>query len=148
MNKNVVSSDVPDIKSEASAWIAQLETGELSGADLDAFREWMSRSPRHAAEIRRLAELSMELNVLTEMAEPLREALLGYQPIVKTGFIRDVFKPVYVSVFLILAGVIFTLLYYRQQAEISTGEMLLVTTSIGEYRDLELPDGSKNHVEC
>ena len=38
MSKSVVSCDIRDIKSEASAWIAQLETGELSGADLEAFQ--------------------------------------------------------------------------------------------------------------
>ena len=143
MSKNVVSCDVPDIRSEASAWIAQLETGELSGADLDAFREWMSRSPRHAAEIKRLAELSMELNVLTEMAEPLREVLMEYQPIVKSGFIRSVFNPVRVAVFVVFVGIIFSLLFYRQQAEISADESLLVATSVGEYRDFELADGTK-----
>ena len=143
MSKSVVSCDVPDIKSEASAWIAQLETGELSGADLEAFREWMSRSPRHAAEIKRLAELSMELNVLTEMAEPLREVLMEYQPIVKSGFIRSVFKPVRVAVFVAVAGIIFSLLFYQQQAEITADESLLTTTSVGEYRDFELADGTK-----
>ena len=143
MSKNVVSCDVPDIKSEASSWIAQLETGELSGADLEAFREWVSRSPRHAAEIKRLAELSMELNVLTEMAEPLRGVLMEYHPIVKSGFIKSVFEPVRVAVFVAVVGIILSLLFYRQQVE-NTGDVRLqAATSVGEYRDFELADGTK-----
>ncbi|PKP83313.1 MAG: hypothetical protein CVT79_00420 [Alphaproteobacteria bacterium HGW-Alphaproteobacteria-18] len=72
--KNVHSPDAPDLMAEACAWLAQLETGNLSKEDLAAFREWIQRSPRHYAEIRRLAELSQEVNVLSAMAQPLREA--------------------------------------------------------------------------
>lgn len=72
--KEVHSPDAPDLMAEACAWLAQLETGKLSKKDLVAFREWIRRSPRHYAEIRRLAELSQEVNVLAGMAEPLQEA--------------------------------------------------------------------------
>ncbi|MEQ8937004.1 MAG: DUF4880 domain-containing protein, partial [Amphiplicatus sp.] len=63
-----------EITAEASAWLAQLDSGDLSGADLAAFREWMGRSPAHAKEMREMAALSRRLSVLTEMAEPLARA--------------------------------------------------------------------------
>ena len=85
----------------------------------------------------------MELNVLTEMAEPLREALVEYQPIVKTGFISTVFNPARVVVFVVVVGMIFSLLFYRQQVEVTADDSLLAATSVGEYRDFELADGTK-----
>lgn len=74
MKKDVLSPETPDLAAEACAWLAQLETGRLSREDLAAFREWIERSPRHYAEIRRLAELSLNVNVLATMAGPLKEA--------------------------------------------------------------------------
>ncbi|CAK9039576.1 Vitamin B12 transporter BtuB (Cobalamin receptor) (Outer membrane cobalamin translocator) [Durusdinium trenchii] len=46
----------------------------MTPEDLAAFREWMQRSPRHHDEVLRLAYLSNELNILTEMAGPLEDA--------------------------------------------------------------------------
>ncbi len=54
------------IEAEACAWIAQLDGGEPSQEDLDAFREWVHRSPRHQDEIKRLSAIWGDLNVLTE----------------------------------------------------------------------------------
>ena len=70
-----------DVTTEACAWIAQLETGALSSRDAEAFREWIGRSPRHYAEIHRLATLSGEVNVLVGMAAPLKEAADSMRPI-------------------------------------------------------------------
>ena len=63
-----------EITAEACAWVAQLESGDLSASDLAALREWMGRSPSHAAEIKAIADLSGQLSVLTEMAEPVAKA--------------------------------------------------------------------------
>ncbi len=62
------------IESEALAWIAQLDGDNVSEKDLTAFREWVNRSPAHAKEIRELNSLWGELNVLTDMVEPIAEA--------------------------------------------------------------------------
>ena len=91
MNKVIFSENIRDITAEASAWIAQLETGDLSKADLEALHEWMLRSPCHAAEIRRLARLSMELNVLTELSEALQDTREYYRPILKNNHYRPGF---------------------------------------------------------
>ena len=53
------------VVTEASAWIARLETGELSVSDMAAFREWVRRSPRHAAEVNRLAAVATDLEQLS-----------------------------------------------------------------------------------
>ncbi|MEM7706892.1 MAG: FecR domain-containing protein [Pseudomonadota bacterium] len=45
------------IAAEAASWLAQLDQGELSNADRLALAEWVNRSPRHAEELRLLAQL-------------------------------------------------------------------------------------------
>ena len=142
MSRDLFSNEAADIVAEASAWIAQLETGELSAADLDGFREWLRRSPRHAAEIKRLARVSMDLNVLTDLAEPLREAATQYQPIVKRGIRRSMFTPSRVTVFVVAVSIIFSVLFISRQTNVPPDEPLLVATAIGKYREVELSDGT------
>jgi transmembrane sensor len=145
MNKDVFAvfaNEAPDIAAEASAWLAQLETGELRAADLDAFREWMCRSPRHAAEIKRLAKLSQNLNVLTEMAEPIHEAAMHYRPVIGRGDHWRRFKSVYLGALSTIAGVLFILLFFSQATDEDL-EPMLITTAIGETREVELPDGTR-----
>ena len=62
------------VESEALAWIAQLDGDNVSEKDLAAFREWVNRSPAHAREIRELNSFWGELNVLTDMVDPIAEA--------------------------------------------------------------------------
>jgi transmembrane sensor len=83
MSKDDFSIQAVDITSEACAWIAQLETGDLSPADVEAFREWMQRSPRHRQEARRMARLSAELNILNDLEPALREAAGYYRPVTR-----------------------------------------------------------------
>ena len=52
MNDERKTEFADQIIAEASSWVAQLETGNLSRADIAALREWISRSPAHATEIR------------------------------------------------------------------------------------------------
>lgn len=61
------------IVQEACAWLAQLETGELSSADISAFREWVKSNPMHGAEIKRLAELSADMGMLLVLDDPMLE---------------------------------------------------------------------------
>jgi len=55
------------IETEALAWIAQLSGGEFKEKDLAAFREWVQRSPAHEKEIKDIAALWGEMNVLTDL---------------------------------------------------------------------------------
>lgn len=71
MTTSIEPQNASQIETEACAWLAQLETGDLSQEDLAGFREWVSRSPRHALAIREIAALSADLNILTELNGPL-----------------------------------------------------------------------------
>ena len=62
------------IETEALAWIAQLSSDEFTAKDLAAFREWVQRSPAHEKEVKSIASLWGEMNVLTDLIAPISEA--------------------------------------------------------------------------
>jgi len=41
----------------AASWLAQLDGGDLSAADMAAFREWLNRSPEHRETLLRMAQV-------------------------------------------------------------------------------------------
>ena len=129
-----------DITSEACAWIAQLETGALTLDDLIAFREWVSRSPRHAAEIRRIAQLAEDVNLLAGMAEPLADAIESYRPLLAAdrGRHRQWRWLTVAAVVLVAIGTMFLSSSLRQNAQ-----PMLLSTAVGEYRTVVLADGSE-----
>ena len=140
MSNNNLSGDASNLSAEACAWIAQLETGELTTADQEAFREWINRSPRHAAEIRFQAKMSHELNVLTDMAESIsaaaesRRAAVSRKP-------RAIFSPAGIMAAAVVIGLIVCLPFVDFGAR-QTGEVQYFQTAIGEFREFSLADGS------
>ena len=124
------------VRAEAAAWIAQLETGDLEAADLETLREWIGRSPVHASELRRCAQLSGELNVLSEMKEALEDAAKAYRPMRRKRNRRKWAYPA-----LALGATLLTVLVWRMGApEVFTETF---STAVGEYREYEMPDGSE-----
>ena len=127
-----------DIASEACAWIAQLESGALTPQDLSAFREWVGRSPRHAAEIRRIARLAEDVNLLAGMAEPLSEAIDVYRPLLAAERRRHRQRWLAAAAVVVLAiGAVLMSTVMRNAPP------MLLTTAMGEYRTVELADGSE-----
>lgn len=141
MNRDMFSSDESNIAAEASSWIAQLETGKLTAADEVAFREWIGRSPRHAIELRYLANMSKELDRFSdiaydaELAENLRRArvpekrsrsILSFEAMVGGS----------VAAAVILA---FVFVFGQINTQIDT---TIYSTAVGEHREFKLPDGS------
>jgi len=137
MKSDHIDNRVSDINSEACAWIAQLESGDLTAADLEAFREWMRRSSRHVHEIKRLARLSQDLNVLTEMAEPLREASNHYHPVV-TGNNRSWGLPVIAMV----ASLLIAVSFFFVRSFLPGDGPILLATPVGGYLEQRLSDGT------
>ena len=154
MNGKVQNFDRSDVTAEACAWIAQFETGDMTPEDFAAFREWMQRSPRHASEMKRLAHLSQNLDVLTEMAEPLEDAMTQFREIVarrKRPFWRRASVAFASAVMLVCAagGAYFYQSFDRPDAN----EPVMIATAIGDYEERVLPDGSvvelnsNSHIE-
>ncbi|MGE0410023.1 MAG: FecR family protein, partial [Amphiplicatus sp.] len=121
---------------------AQLETGDLSIEDRAAFREWIKRSPRHYREIIRLARLSGEINVISEMAGPLKAAAESLAPIA-----RPQARPLLASRRrgAVLAGLALALVVgtaiIMGRAFLFNGPYV-IATAIGGYGERILPDGS------
>ncbi len=62
-----MSDSAASIEQQACAWIAKLN-GEPSNQDLQQFRAWMAENPVHRTQMRELAKLWGELDILAELA--------------------------------------------------------------------------------
>jgi len=142
MNQKFSLNKMNDLTSEACAWIAQLESESTKSDDLAAFKEWVERSPVHKKEIKRLALLSSEISVLTDMAVPLKAAAdqrRKFSFLEKT-FFRSKFR--YLTGIFSLLTVFFVGDHILQNSRISVDEPLLYTTQVGEHREILLSDGT------
>jgi len=141
MKKNHLVNQNSDIISEACAWIAQIETGSLTPADVHALKEWMQRSPRHTQEIKRLARLSAELNVLSDLQPALGEAAEYYRPVRRHSggwwctFLRSRYLGTMASVLLIA-------MFFLSRGLFLSQTPTHIETSVGGYLEQTLADGS------
>jgi len=129
-----------DVTAEACAWIAQLETGALSSKDTAAFREWIERSPRHYAEIHRLARLSGEVNVIAEMAGPLSNAADSMKPIRRAHgsiFGRLSFAAVAAWALVLAVGAVVI-----SELPMGSSSPYMLATEVGGFDEAELADKS------
>ncbi len=134
MKRAIPNTEV--IRLEAAAWLAQLETGEMDSPDLAALREWMGRSHRHVAEIRRLAELSASMNVMNDFAGPLEEAAATFEPVVRQRSGMMLYPALGVAMLFVAVLILFS------QFDRGEPEPRSLVTRVGEYVEHTLPDGS------
>ncbi len=139
MNTRSTIETNSEITSEACAWVAQIESGDLSPSDLAALREWMARSPAHADEIRSIAGLSGQLAVLTDLAPALeRNAGVGHslrRPARTLRFGAPAFAAALALV--IVGGVLISALLFNAD---ETPQ--IYKTAVGEYQNITLADGT------
>ncbi|GAB4520458.1 MAG: FecR domain-containing protein [Amphiplicatus sp.] len=128
-----------EITAEACAWVAQIESGDLSPADLLALREWINRSPAHAREIRTVAALSGQLSVLTEMAEAHDAAAAIDSRLRRSAWRRTSPALAALGLWIAVATGLIVMLFVRGG---SLQEPLVYATGVGEYRAAALEDGS------
>ncbi len=139
MNNQSTIDTGGEIVSEACAWIAQLESGEMSASDMAALREWMSRSPAHAREIRNVADLSGQLSVLTELASAIDATAGVGHSLRKSSNSMRIPAPVLAGAFtfVMVCGIaIFAMLVNVD----STPK--IYKTAVGEYQTIVLADGT------
>ena len=142
MNEKFSLDKTQDLTAEACAWIAQLESESMKSDDQAAFKEWVERSPAHKKEIKRLAQLSSELNVLTDMALPLQEAADHRRKLSILELKVPRPKLHYITGVICLITVMFFNDYFLLHNDNTVNEPLLYTTEIGEHRSIFLTDGS------
>lgn len=128
-----------NIVSEACSWIAQIESGSLSAADLATLREWMNRSPAHTAEIRHIAEISLQLSALTELVEPLEQSAGIGSSVRKSTHRKLLATPIVAAASLCAFIAMAALFSYRS---ISGDSPNIYITDIGQYKTIELLDGT------
>ena len=139
------------IESEALAWIAQLDGDNVSDKDLAAFREWVNRSPAHAREIRELNSLWDELNVLTDMVEPIAQADAVSRQLRRREYFKAWRRRLMFPVGTVAALAVVSFYVTNSQTTsppdiVQTAEVQLpkiYKTKIGQHQEYELADGSK-----
>jgi transmembrane sensor len=125
------------ITAEACAWIAQLETGEATHADMEAFKEWIGRSPRHGAEIKRMAQLSLSLNSLSDLAPEMTIATQAQQKSVKKRVRQPLLWAPVMAMTLVVFAFVVTMMIPAPPAHTDN-----YYTQIGQSKTINLPDGS------
>jgi transmembrane sensor len=146
MEKIIPFPDRTAIEAEACAWIARLDGDQPSVEELAAFHEWLSRSPQHREEIKRLTTLWADLNVLTELAVPLekprfflwrsfRASVAGY---LNSGFPKGRFAAFASAAALML----FAIFFFYPKPEALQETKLVYATVLGERKPVALSDGS------
>lgn len=129
-----------EITSEACAWVAQLDSGQLSSSDMAALREWMGRSPAHAREIRSIAELSGQLAVLTDLSDVLEKSAGVTHELRRRQRSPWRHAQAFAAAlaFVIVAGVLVSALVFNTSAS-----QEIYKTAVGEYLTIALSDGTE-----
>jgi len=133
MSKVAQFPNARQIEVEACAWIAQLDGNTPSQEDLTAFREWISRSPQHRQEIKRLSALWSDLNIMTELAVPVKDnqKMVSHKLLLPAVF-----------ALVVVLSIAETVFYFRPQTP-AAALNVLYSTRIGEQKPVTLADGSK-----
>lgn len=73
---NVVGFEArTSVERQAREWLVRMDGDEpLTGAEIEALREWMRRSVLHREELKRICKFWGQANVLTELAVCLESA--------------------------------------------------------------------------
>ena len=126
------------VQEEAAQWLIKLD-GDVppNKRELEALREWLSRSPMHRQELRELNAF-WENNVLTELVVPLGGHEASENPGEKVWLWMRSLQGIAAAVFL---TVFTTFLYvYMEAPQIETNG--LYSTAVGQQRRVTLADGS------
>lgn len=130
-----------EITTEACAWVAQVESGNLTGSDIAALREWMSRSPAHKKEIHLISKLSSQLSILTELTEPMMDASAQHNNLRKRPWVSISSRPRLVTAYASLAAAAFFATYLFIDTLLAPVE--IYRTAVGQYQTIKLSDGSE-----
>lgn len=137
-------TDRSTIESEASEWLARLDSDEpVSRDQFEQLCEWVRRSPAHREALDRLSVVWDQMDALSALAVPLGRANISPLAIVGKlvgGLCKPRFALAAVSVALVVAIIVFAQGRVTDpRFGVGNGEYV---TDIGEIRTLDLADGS------
>lgn len=132
----------------AASWLAQLDGGDLSAADMAAFCEWVNRSPEHRATLLRMAEVWSGLDSVIEarLDRALAAAESDARP--PMGFLQALARLYPLRASLAAAASLFVaafgvLVVAADPFGFSGGPQKTVyAAGVGEQKDMRLEDGS------
>ena len=135
-NRNPVAAfpEMKSVQAQASEWLAKLDGGEPTPAELSEFSAWVNADSAHRQAMDEMIEFWDDMNVLTQIVLP-RE---------KPGTRRDKRRMKAVSAWrwgsavaamLVVAAVT---LWFAPQFQV--GEQRVYTTGVGEQKTIQLPD--------
>ncbi|MFA5630626.1 MAG: FecR domain-containing protein [Porticoccaceae bacterium] len=140
MKKRISDNKSTDITAEACAWIAQIESGRLTSADREALREWIGRSHKHAAVIKQMARLSMDLNVLTELTLPGDSRRNDAPAAAASGLHGWAPKGWGLALLAVAVSALVLVVTIRNIEPLE--QPVVLSTPIGGYQEAELADGT------
>lgn len=141
MTSVVTLPDPEIIESEACAWLAQVDGGNMSDGDIAALKEWIGRSPHHKRTFERMAahfialrgpyEAPAEPAHVRPMARRFGAALLGW----RWGAVAAMAAAAALALFALTAP-----LYLNDAAPVLSQTY---AAKVGEQRTVLLADGSR-----
>lgn len=126
------------IESEACAWLAQVDGGNMSPGDLAALKEWIGRSPHHKRTFERMATEFIALG--TPPADVARVADIAAAPSAKPPRWQGWATAVAAATVLILGLALAVPMILQQPADQAAQTHV---AKLGEQRALTLADGSQ-----
>lgn len=132
----------------AASWLAQLDGGDLSPADMAAFREWLNRSPEHRETLVRMSRVWSGLDAVIEArlekafaaaeAETSRPA--GIAPALARLYPVRASLAAAASLFLLVFGVF--VVTANPFGFSSASEKAVYAAAVGEQKEMHLEDGT------
>jgi transmembrane sensor len=123
-----------EIDEQAATWIWRMESGATSGADLQAFEDWLRKDPRHR---RAVEEMSKVWDALDGLAEAKRnEKIATFTEAAKRAALRN-HRAWWFAAAAMLIVTIASVAWLREGSEVQT-----LATAVGQRRDIALADGS------
>jgi transmembrane sensor len=125
----VTFPETKSIQARASEWMAKLDGGEPTPAELNAFRTWVNEDSAHRQAMDEMIEFWGDMNVLTQIVLP-REKLGN----------RKVRTPSLWPWSSAVAAMLVIAVAFWYAPELPNNGPLTYTTKVGEQKTIELPD--------
>jgi len=143
-NKVLEFSTKQQIHDQAAAWVIRLEQGEITLLEKEKLRQWLQQSEYHREVLLDTIKVWDRMEVLSCLSDLMP---LGHLPTARNTRFRFAI-PVTALAIICLSVYIFFAVDPRtdpstqQEANVSTIHGQTYETSVGGYREIDLPDGS------
>ncbi|MDC0598310.1 FecR domain-containing protein [Gammaproteobacteria bacterium] len=136
------------VQEEASSWLARLDAGDLSEEDSIEFRHWLSEREEHCNTIVEMAVLWDDLDVLSCLSRLMPLEQMQQR---QGGFLSWPIKLPVVPLLVTCSSMVIAIVFLFQfsinsglKEDVSSKAVVsFYQTSVGQQKNIELPDGSR-----